>query len=219
MNTYSLFALRFVPESPRWLISKKKPEKALKILAYVHAQGDENDELIQVEFHEILQTIQLEQEYEKNSWSELWSTPGNRHRLLILVSIGLFSQWSGNALVSYYLVGVLEHIGITDDKTKLAINGYLSVVQLISAVGVCFFVDKIGRRPLFLTSCVGMLVCFAVETIGSARYDITKDKAAGNVVIVFIFLYFIFYNLGFCGLLVSYSTEILPYRIRAKVGL
>ena len=209
----------FVPESPRWLISKGRPERALKVLAYVHAQGDENDELVQVEYHEIQQTIALEQEYEKNSWSELWSTPGNRHRLLILVSIGLFSQWSGNALVSYYLGGVLENIGITDDKTKLEINGYLSIVQLVSAVGMAFFVDKLGRRPLFLTSCVGMLVSFVVETIGSAQYAKTKNHAAGNTVIVFIFLYFIFYNLGFCGLLVSYSTEILPYRIRAKVSI
>ena len=209
----------FVPESPRWLISKGKPERALKVLAYVHAQGDENDELVQVEYHEIQQTISLEQEYEKNAWSELWSTPGNRHRLLILVSIGLFSQWSGNALVSYYLGGVLENIGITDDKTKLEINGYLSIVQLVSAVGICFFVDKIGRRPLFLTSCIGMLISFVVETIGSAQYAKTENRAAGNTVIVFIFLYFIFYNLGFCGLLVSYSTEILPYRIRAKVRI
>lgn len=83
---------RFVPELPRWLISKrKKPENSLKFLGYAHAQGDENNELVQVEFHEILQTIKLEQEYEKNSPSELWATSGNRHRLPILVSIGLLS--------------------------------------------------------------------------------------------------------------------------------
>jgi Sugar (and other) transporter len=217
-SAFQIVFIWFVPESPRWLISKNKQERALKVLAKVHAEGREDDELVQVEFNEIQQTIQLEQEYEKNAWSELWSTPGNRHRLIILVSIGLFSQWSGNALVSYYLGGVLETIGITDQKTKLEINGYLSIVQLVSAVGICFFVDKIGRRPLFITSCIGMLVSFVVETIGSARYAVNQDRAAGNAVIVFIFLYYIFYNLGFCGLLVSYSTEILPYRIRAKVS-
>lgn len=218
-SLFQMFFIWFVPESPRWLIAKGKHAKAKAILTKYHASGDENDELVAVEYHEIQQTISLEQEYEKTSWSELWSTPGNRHRLLILVSFGLFSQWSGNALVSYYLSGVLETVGIKDDKTKLEINGYLSVVQLVSAVGICFFVDKIGRRPLFLTSCVGMLVSFIVETIGSAQYAKTESTAAGHAVIVFIFIYFIFYNLGFCGLLVSYSTEILPYRIRAKVCL
>lgn len=218
-SLFQIFFIWFVPESPRWLIAHGKNEKAKRILARYHAQGDMDDELVNVEFHEIQQTISLEQEYEKTSWSELWSTPGNRHRLLILFSFGLFSQWSGNALVSYYLSGVLETIGITDDKTKLEINGYLSIVQLVSAVAVCFFVDKLGRRPLFLTSCAGMLVSFIVETIGSAQYAKTESTAAGNAVIVFIFIYYIFYNLGFCGLLVSYSTEILPYRIRAKVRL
>ena len=40
----------------------------------------------------------LEKEFEGNSWSELWRKPGNRHRLIILVSLGFFSQWSGNGL-------------------------------------------------------------------------------------------------------------------------
>ncbi|KAJ4387543.1 hypothetical protein N0V93_008138 [Gnomoniopsis smithogilvyi] len=215
-SLFQIVFIWFVPESPRWLIAKGKHEKAKQIMYKYHAQGDQNDELVNVEFHEIQQTIALEQEFEKTTWSELWSTPGNRHRLLILISFGFFSQWSGNSLVSYYLTGVLQTIGITDSKTQLEINGYLSIVQLISAVGICFFVDKIGRRPLILTSAAGMLVSFIIETIGSAQYAEHQNSAAGKAVIVFIFVFFIFYNLGFCGLLVSYSAEILPYRIRAK---
>lgn len=217
-SLFQIVFIWFVPESPRWLIAKGQHEKAKQIMYKYHAQGDQNDELVNVEFHEIQQTIALEQEFEKTSWSELWSTPGNRHRLLILISFGLFSQWSGNSLVSYYLTGVLKTIGITDSKTQLEINGYLSIVQLVSAVGICFFVDKIGRRPLILTSAAGMLVAFIIETIGSAQYAEHQNTAAGKAVIVFIFIFFIFYNLGFCGLLVSYSAEILPYRIRAKVN-
>jgi hypothetical protein len=81
------------------LISKGKNEKALRILANAHAAGNEQDEVVQLEYQEIRETLKLEQEFEGNAWSELWRTPGNRHRLVILISLGFFSQWSGNGLV------------------------------------------------------------------------------------------------------------------------
>lgn len=93
----------FVPESPRWCIAHGKEEKGLKILAKVHANGDENDELVQLEYVEIRDTIRIEKEVEGNGWLELVRTKGNRRRLLILLTAGLFSQWSGNGLVSYYI--------------------------------------------------------------------------------------------------------------------
>ncbi|KAJ5772002.1 hexose transporter protein [Penicillium odoratum] len=210
-----------VPESPRWLISKGKLEQAKKVLAYVHAQGDEDDALVNVEFDQIQQTIALEKELENNSWSEFWSTAGNRHRSIILISIGFFSQWSGNGIVSYFLPTVLNMIGITNSNTQLTINLILSAVNVVSATGICFFVDFFGRRKLFLTSSISMLLCFISTTIALARFQVSEDAGGNNqnaarTVIVFIFLYYIAYNIGFSGMLVSYSSEILPYRLRAK---
>ena len=64
-----------------------------------------------------------------------------------------------------------------------------------------------------------MLVCYVCTTIALARFSEDKsgtNTAAAHAVIAFIFLYYISYNIGFSGMLVSYSTEILPYRLRAK---
>ncbi|KAF7915751.1 uncharacterized protein EAE98_009372 [Botrytis deweyae] len=206
----------FVPESPRWLIAKGRNEQALKILADVHASGDQNDEVVQLEYQEIRQTLLLEKEVEGNPWAELWKTPGNRHRLIILVSLGFFSQWSGNGLVSYYINIVLEQIGIKSSTTKLLINGILQIVNMIVATGMCFFVDRLGRRLLFLVSTGGMLGVFVVWTICSAQFSMHGSKASANAVVVMIFLYYVFYNCAWSGLLVGYSVEILPYNIRAK---
>ena len=64
-----------------------------------------------------------------------------------------------------------------------------------------------------------MLLCFISTTIALARYKDGPNgtnNVAGHAVIAFIFLYYISYNIGFSGMLVSYSSEILPYRLRAK---
>lgn len=112
---------------------------------------------------------------------------------------------------------ILKLIGISSSSAQLRMNFYLQVVNVISAVGIAFFVDKIGRVPLFRTSVVGMTVCYVAMTVGLAEYaKSSKNTAAANVFIVFMFLYYISYNIAFCGMLVSYSAEILPYRVRAK---
>ena len=206
----------FVPESPRYFLAKGRDEKAHKVLADVHANGDLNDELVQLELTEIRDTIRLEQEFEGNGWKEFIRTKGNRHRLLILITAGFFSQWSGNGLVSYYLHTVLDDLGYTSTVTQDLINGVLQIFNFIVALTMCFFVDKIGRRPLFLVSTAGMLLAFIVWTVCSSRYALTGSKAAAKAVIGMIYIYYFFYNLAWSGLLIGYTAEILPYKIRAK---
>ncbi|CAG8960535.1 hypothetical protein HYFRA_00008255 [Hymenoscyphus fraxineus] len=215
-SVIQLVAIWIVPESPRYLIAKGQSEKALNILANTHARGNVDDELVQIEFQEISDTLKLEQEYESNGWTELFKTKGNRRRALILISLGFFSQWSGNGLVSYYIGDVLKGAGVTSQKLQLEINGILNIINFIVALTACFFIDKLGRRPLFLFSTGGMLVAFCAWTICAAQFVKTSVKAASYAEIFFIFLYYVFYNSAWSGLLVGYGVEILPYKIRAK---
>jgi len=207
----------FAPESPRWLIGRGKDAQALQTLAYYHADGNTQDPLVKYEFDEIKAAIELDRTVAANvGWKSLYSTPGNRKRMRIIIAISFFSQWSGNGLASYYLNKILDLIGITDPTIQLLINGILAIWNLFWALLGSAMCDRLGRRLLFLTSAIGMLLFFTIQTICTARFYANGAPAAAHSVIAFLFLYYAAYDIAFSPLIVSYSVEILPYPIRAK---
>lgn len=206
-----------VPESPRWLVGKGREAEALATLAYYHADSNEDDPLVQYEFQEIKAAIAFDRDVAANvGWLSFVKTPGNRRRMRIILALAFFSQWSGNGLASYYLNKVLTAIGITDPNTQLLLNGILSIFSCIVAVLAGFLCERVGRRPLFLTSCVGILITWTLETICFAVYSETGNVRAGHAVVAMMFLFSFFYNLAFSPLIVSYTVEILPFALRAK---
>jgi len=208
----------FIPESPRFLVSKGYEGKAAAILAKYHADGgDERDPLVVFELAQIRHAIRMEEEVNKTtSYTSLFSTPGNRRRMRLIFAIAMFSQWSGNGLVSYYINLILEGVGITDTKTKASINGGLQIFNLVMAISASLLVDWVGRRKLFLTSNTGMLFSFSAWTITNALYVNLQNTAAAKATIPLIFIFYFFYDIAYTPLLVTYTLEILPYKIRAK---
>ncbi|KAF9010057.1 general substrate transporter [Cyathus striatus] len=207
----------FAPESPRWLVSKGRDAQALQTLAYYHADGNDQDPLVQYEFNEIKAAIDFDRTVAANvGWKSLFTTRGNLKRLRIIVALAFFSQWSGNGLVSYYLNKVFDVIGITDPTIQLLINGILQIWNLFWALAASSMVDKMGRRVLFLSSCIGMIVFFTLQTALTAHFVKSGSEAAAHSVIAMIFLFYASYDLAFTPLIVSYTVEILPFAIRAK---
>ncbi|CAG7942943.1 unnamed protein product [Penicillium salamii] len=213
-----LVFIYWVPESPRWLVSKERYEEALSTLAYYHGNGDQNNTTVQFEYREIKETISLEMQYKNNSsYLDFMKTKGNRYRLALLISLGIISQYSGNALFSNYMSLIYNSMGITDQNKKIPLNGGQTLLSLIVSLSCAFFVDRFGRRLLFLVSTVGMVLMFLAWTIVSSVYERTHDvKTTGYPQVVFVWLFSVFYAIAWSGLLVAYALEILPYRLRAK---
>jgi hypothetical protein len=95
----------------------------LDILAYYHGNGDKNNATVQFEYREIKETISLEMRFQKNSsYLDFMKTKGNRYRLALLISLGVISQYSGNALFSNYTNLIYNSMGITEQTKKIPVR-------------------------------------------------------------------------------------------------
>lgn len=216
-SVIQLTFIYWVPESPRFLIAKDKHEAALAILAKYHGNGNANHPTVQFEYREIKETLRLEMEHKKtSSYADFFKTKGNRYRLAVLLSLGIFSQWSGNAIISNYVSKLYDTAGVTDSNQKLGLSGGQTILSLIVSVTMAMLVDKVGRRPMFLAATGGMFGTFVFWTLTSGLYDEQNAPGANYAMIVFIWLFGIMYSLAWSGLLVGYAIEILPYKLRAK---
>jgi sugar porter (SP) family MFS transporter len=202
-----LFGLLLVPipESPRWLIERKRDDRARRILEKVGGP-----QFAAAEF----EGIQTALSQEKGTWSELFSAR-LRLPLLIGVLLAILQQVTG--------INVFMYFGATIFKTLSASTGVdagLLQQLIINGAGVLFTliaiasVDQWGRKPLMLIGAAGMGV--SLVAMGVMAQTLSDPATASGWMLFFILLY-----IGCFGLSVGPVTwvilaEIFPTAVRGR---
>lgn len=228
-----LFCAPFLPETPRWLIANDRHEEALDTMAKYHGEGSRNHPIVELEYKEMVEDISVTGS-DKRWWdySELFNSREARYRTMLVLSMGFFGQWSGNGPVSYYYPAMLQGAGITNNHTRLLLNGLQNVVSFAGAIFGAIYTDKWGRRPQLLVSTgtvvfIFVLVCALVATNvinGSNGKPITdkegtpliKRPSQAKAVIALIFVFGFVFSAGYTPLQQLYPVECLRYESRAK---
>ncbi|KAF2280053.1 hexose transporter-like protein [Westerdykella ornata] len=208
-----------LPESPRWLVSQDREDEAFAVLTKYHAEGDANSAIVQAEMAQIRSTIKLELEHSKQSWWDMFRTAGMRRRALIATFMGLFTQMSGNTLLSYYSNLLFEMMGYDTSFAKTRINIANQCWSFLNATIIALIVPRFKRRHMFMLSSATMCLVFIAMTVSFNRLRVAKDagyknNSASISALIWYFAYSPCYNIGNNSLTYTYLVELFPYAQR-----
>ncbi|SDX67198.1 MFS transporter, SP family, xylose:H+ symportor [Lutibacter oricola] len=193
--TLFLIMLFFVPDTPRSLVLKSQPEKALDVLSKVN--GIEEGKKI---LAEIQNTV------ESHS-GKLFSF--GIAVIVIGVLLSVFQQFVGINVVLYYAPEIFKSMGSGTD-TALLQTIIVGAVNLLFTVLAIMTVDKYGRKPLMIIGAIGM--AFAMFALGTSFFM----ESVGIGALIFMLIYVASFAMSWgpvCWVLLS---EIFPNKIRGR---
>lgn len=189
-----------IPESPRWLTVKGKPERALHVLSRVTGS-----EIAKREVEEIKETLSVE----KGSFKQLLA-PGFRLALFIGATLAILTQLSGINAIIYYGPRILEDAGfqIGDALGGQVIIGIINVLFTIIAI---WKIDQIGRRKLLIFGASGAMLSHIV--IG---FLFANGITEGIWLMLFILIFIACFAFSFGPVIWVVLSEIYPTKLRGR---
>ncbi len=190
----------YVPESPRWLITKKNDLVNAKLILEGTGVEDADAEIASI--------------ISSNKHEELKGTTISffsiKHKKIIWLAffIAFFNQLSGINFILYYAPEILSRIGLGAGESLLNSIAIGGTNLIFTFVGL-YLIDRLGRRTLMIIGSVGYIisltmVAYAFKTQGSPVFLMS-----------FLLLFIASHAIGQGAVIWVFLSEIFPNKIRA----
>ncbi|WP_298338611.1 D-xylose transporter XylE [uncultured Algibacter sp.] len=189
--------LFFVPDTPRSLMLKNKPEEALDVLKKVN--GEEEGNRILAEIKNSVTETQSSGKLLSYGWGII----------LIGIALSVFQQFVGINVVLYYAPEIFKSIDPNTDGALL-LTIIVGIVNFLFTIIAVKTVDKRGRKPLMLIGALGMAV--AMLALGFVFFS----GATGYLALACMMLYVASFALSWGPVVWVLLSEIFPNKIRGK---
>jgi sugar porter (SP) family MFS transporter len=189
-----------VPESPRWLITKKNDLVKAKQTLLLIGVAD-----VDAEIAAIIKSNQHESLVEKNS-----GFFSSKHKVIISLAflIAFFNQLSGINFILYYAPEILSKIGL-GAKDSLLNSIAIGGTNLIFTFVGLYLIDRLGRRKLMLIGSIGYIISLAMVAGCFAAH------ASPVLLMGFLLLFIAAHAIGQGAVIWVFISEIFPNKIRA----
>jgi sugar porter (SP) family MFS transporter len=193
--------LFFIPESPRWLFKAGRKDESLRVLTRIGGES-----LANIEIREIAES--LKSNMPSVAAGELFK-PSSRKVVLVGFVLAMFVQISGINTIVDYAPKILLAAGVEINNALLqtSLVGFINFIFTFVAI---FFIDKAGRRSLYLIGSAGMVITLLMLAVSFYL------KMEGIFTLICILLFIAFFASCIGPVFWTLVSEIFPNRIRGK---
>jgi len=210
-----LVALIFIPESPRYLVSKGRDEKAMSVLTSLFGADVAREKLAEIR-------ATFAEDHRPRLSDIKGSGPlGIRPIVWVGIMLAVFQQLVGINVIFYYGATLWQLAGFTEDQS-LQINIVSGAVSIAACFITIAVIDRIGRKPLLLIGSAGMALtlfamvyAFANGTL-DAEGKLQLSSSLGTVALIAANLYVIFFNFSWGPVMWVMLGEMFPNQIRGS---